>query len=151
MPNSLEKQLFDSAKTYYLGATILMKPPALPGMPDLLAQPAVTCAALSLKLYLKCLLSLENKDREDAIYHIADLFRPLNDVTKKTVLKKFGEFSNSELTSEELLKHLDALDNSFDKWRYIHTDDANNVNIEDLEEMILAVKAAILTAKPGWA
>lgn len=150
MPTSQEKQWFDSAKSYYLGATLLMKPPDSPELPAHLAQPAVTCASLSLKLYLKCLLALESKDSEDSLYTIADLYRALGEATKKSVLGKFDEFSNSELTSDELLKHLDALDASLTKWRYIHADDAKNVNLEDLEEMILAVKAAILIKKTEW-
>jgi hypothetical protein len=150
MPNSPEKQWFDSAKSYYLGATLLMKPPETSELPAHLAQPAVTCASLSLKLYLKCLLSIESKDKDDSLYSIGDLYRALSGATKKAVLGKFDEFSNSELTSEELLKHLDALDNSLIKWRYIHVDDAKNVNLEDLEEMILAVKAAILMKKTEW-
>lgn len=150
MPNSSEKQLFESAKAYYLGANLLMKPPAESGLPAHLTQPAVTCAALSLKLFLKCFLALDNKDRDDALFNIAELYRALSDEAKKTVLGKFDEFSNSELTSDELLKHLEALDNAFDCWRYIHADDARNVNLEDLEEMILAVKAAILLRKTEW-
>ena len=150
MPSSQEKQWFDSARSYYLGATLLMKPPESSELPAHLAQPAVTCASLSLKLYLKCLLSIENKDKDDALYTIADLFRALSEATRKSVLEKFDEFSNSELTSDELIKHLDSLDNSLIKWRYIHVDDARNVNLEDLEEMILAVKAAILIVKTEW-
>jgi len=150
MPNSLEKQLFDSAKSYYLGATLLMKPPVSSELPAHSSQPAVTCASVSLKLYLKCLLAIESKDKEDSLYSIADLYRALSEATKKSVLGKFDEFSNSELTSDELLKHLGALDNSLTKWRYIHVADAKNVNLEDLEEMILAVKAVILMKKTEW-
>lgn len=150
MPNSPEKQWFDSAKAYYLGATLLMKPPESSELPTHLAQPAVTCASLSLKLYLKCLLEIERKDKDDSLFGIADLYRALGEETRKAVLGKFDEFSNSELTSDELLKHLEALDNSLSKWRYIHVDDAKNVNLEDLEEMILAVKAVILMGKTGW-
>jgi len=150
MPNSPEKQLFDSAKSYYLGATLLMKPPESSELPAHLVQPAVTCASLSLKLYIKCLLALESKDKEDSLYSIADLYRALSEATKKLVLIKFDEFSNSELTSDDLLKHLEALDASLSKWRYIHVDDAKNVNLEDMEEMILAVKAAVLMKKTEW-
>lgn len=150
MPNSQEKQWYDSAKAYYLGATLLMKPPASSELPAHLTQPAVTCASLSLKLYLKCLLAIESKDKEDSLYGIADLYRTLGEATKKAVLGKFNEFSNSERTSDELLKHLDALDNALIKWRYIHVEDAKDVDLEDLEEMILAVKAAILMKKTEW-
>ncbi len=116
-----------------------------------LMQPAVTCAALSLKLYLKCLLHLEGKDREDRIYRIAELFRNLSDGKKKAVLEKFDEFSNTKLSSDELVRHLDLLDSAFECWRYIHEQDARNVNLEDMEEMILAAKATINAARPDWA
>jgi len=146
----LEKQLFDSAKAYYLGANILMKPPDESGVHSaLLTQPAVTCAALSLKLFLKCLRALDGQDN-DEIYRIAELYRSLRDDTKKTILGKFDEFSNTSLNTAELEKHLEALDNAFIKWRYIHEKDAKSVNLEDLEEMILAVKASILAIRPEW-
>ena len=113
-------------------------------------KPAVTCAALSLKLYLKCLLVLEGKDREDKIYRIAELFRNLSGGKKKVILEKFEEFSNTELSSDELMRHLDLLDNAFERWRYIHEEGARSVNLEDVEEMILAAKATIVASKPDW-
>jgi hypothetical protein len=145
-----ERRLYDSANAYYRGADILMKQSASTAPSLHLVQPAVTCAALSLKLYLKCLLTLEGKDREGTIYRIAELYRGLSDEKKKVILKKFDEFSNSELSTDELMKHLDTLDNAFMKWRYIHEDDARSVNLEDLEEMILAVKATVVSARPEW-
>lgn len=151
MNTPIEKQLYDSANAYYQGATILMKPPELIGTHSaLIIQPAVTCAALSLKLYLKSLLALEKKDKDDNVYRIADLYRNLNESVKMLLLKKFDEFSNTQLTSDDLIKHLDALDNAFVKWRYIHEEDARSVNLEDLEQMILSAKAAIKTIKPDW-
>ncbi len=147
----IERQLYNSANAYYQGATILMKPPDMIGAhSSLITQPAVTCAALALKLYLKALLTIEGKDKEDSIYKIADLYRNFNDDTKKLLLQKFDEFSNTQLTSDGLIKHLEALDNAFVKWRYIHEEDAKSVNLEDMEEMILAAKAAIRTIKPDW-
>lgn len=148
-----ERQLYDSASAYYRGADILMKQSSSSSSsaPSRhLAQPAVTCAALSLKLYLKCLLTLEGKDKEDKIYRIAELFRNLSDGKKKVILKKFDEFSNTELSSDELERHLASLDNAFERWRYIHEEDARSVNLEDLEEMILATKATISASKPDW-
>ena len=59
-----ERQLYDSASAYYRGADILMKQSSAAATSRHLAQPAVTCTALSLKLYLKCLLTLEGKDKE---------------------------------------------------------------------------------------
>lgn len=151
MTTPIEQQLFNSANAYYNGATILMKPPeAIGAHSALIIQPAVTCAALSLKLYLKCLLSLEGKDKEDAIYKIADLYRTLSDDRKKLILQKFDEFSNTGMPENELVRHLEALDNAFVRWRYIHEDDAKSVNLEDLEEMILAAKGTITALKPGW-
>lgn len=151
MNSPLEKQLFNSANTYYQAATILMKPPEALGVQSLLlTQPAVTCASMSLKLYLKSLLTIESKDKEDTIYRIADLFRNLSESVKMLLLKKFDEFSNTQLTSEELITHLESLDNAFVKWRYLHDEDARSVNLEDLEQMILAAKAAINTFKPEW-
>lgn len=151
MNSPLEKQLFNSANAYYQAATMLMKPPEDPGAySSLLAQPAVTCASMSLKLYMKSLLTIEGKDKEDAIYRIADLFRALSESVKMLLLKKFDEYSNTQLTSEELIKHLESLDNAFVKWRYLHDEDARSVNLEDLEQMILAAKAAITTFKPEW-
>lgn len=151
MNTPIEKQLYDSANAYYQGATILMKPPELIGTHSaLIIQPAVTCAALSLKLYLKSLLTIEGKDKEDNIYRIAELYRSFKDDTKKLLLQKFDEFSNTQLTSEGLIKHLEALDNAFVKWRYIHEEDARSVNLEDLEQMILSAKATIRTIKPDW-
>lgn len=148
---SAEKQLYNSATAYYEGATILMfmKLPTSSGKkPVLLAQPAVTCAALSLKLYLKCLLALDGRD--DDIYRIAELYGTLKDGTKKLILEKFDEYSNTALSSDALIKHLEALDNAFVHWRYIHEEEAKSVNLEDLEEMILATKAAINAVKPDW-
>ena len=51
---------------------------------------------------------------------------------------------------EDLIARLEALDNAFIRWRYIHEDDAKNVNLEDMEQMILSAKAAITTLKPDW-
>ncbi len=150
MDNQNEKHMYDSANAYYRGATILMKQTTAADPSQHLVQPAVTCASLSLKLYLKCLLALEQKDREDSIYNIAELYQNLNDEKKKLILAKFDEFSNTQLSSEELLKHLSSLDNAFKKWRYIHEEDARSVNLEDLEEMILAAKATITMSKPDW-
>lgn len=147
----IEQQLFNSANAYYNGATILMKPPAVIGAhSSLIIQPAVTCAALSLKLYLKCLLAIEGKDKEDGIYKIADLYRNLSDGRKKLILGKFDEFSNTRMAEGDLLGHLDSLDNAFVRWRYIHEEDAKSVNLEDLEEMILAAKSTIAELKPEW-
>jgi hypothetical protein len=149
MSASLEKQLFDSANAYYEGANILMKPSSLSSS-RLLIQPGITCAALSLKLFLKCILALEGKDKEDQIYRITELYKTISPVAEKAILEKFDEFSNSQFSSGQLIKHLEALDNAFIKWRYIHEEDARSVNIEDLEQMILAAKAAILAIKPQW-
>ncbi len=145
-----ERHLYDSANAYYRGADILMKQSASAAPSLHLVQPAVTCAALSLKLYLKCLLALEGKDREDTVYRLAELYRGLSDEKKKVILKKFDEFSNAELSADELVKHLDSLDSAFVRWRYIHEDDARSVNLEDLEEMILAAKATVVSARPDW-
>lgn len=145
-----ERQLYDSASAYYRGADILMKQSSSAAASRHLAQPAVTCAALSLKLYLKCLLTLEGKDREDKIYGIAELFRNLSDGKKKVILEKFDEFSNTELSSDELVRHLDSLDNAFERWRYIHEEDARSVNLEDMEEMIPAARATINASRPDW-
>ena len=145
-----ERKLYDSASAYYRGADILMKQSSSAATSHLLAQPAVTCAALSLKLYLKCLLNLEGKDKEDKIYRIAELFRSLSEGKKMAILKKFDEFSNAELSTDELQSHLASLDNAFVRWRYIHEEDARNVNLEDLEEMILATKATINASNPDW-
>jgi hypothetical protein len=151
MDNPTERQLYNSANAYYRGADILMKQ-TLPSAPSQhLVQPAVTCAALSLKLYLKCLLTIEGKDKEDKIYHIAELFRNLSEAKKGLILKKFDEFANTEMSSDELVKHLASLDNAFERWRYIHEADARSVNLEDVEEMILAAKAAIISDRPDWA
>ena len=108
-----ERQLYDSASAYYRGADILMKQSSSSAPSHHLVQPAVTCAALSLKLYLKCLLSLEGKDREDKIYRITELFRNLSDGKKMAILEKFDELSNTKLSSDELVKHLDSLDSAF--------------------------------------
>ncbi len=144
-----EKQLFDSAKAYYEGANMLMKQSTLSASP-LLIQPGVTCAALSLKLFLKCILAIEGKDKEDQIYRIGELYKTISPSTEKVILEKFDELSNTGLTRDQLLKHLDALDNAFVKWRYIHEQDAKSVDIEDLEVMILAAKAAIQNIKTDW-
>ena len=153
MTISFEKQLYDSANAYYQGASLLMlMKPTSPSLqdPTLLVQPAVTCTALSLKLYLKCLLALEGKDKEDSIYKISELYRTLSDDAKKGILQKFDELSNSSLSSKDLMVHLESLDNAFAKWRYIHEEEAKSVNLEDLEEMVLATKAAIDHIKPDW-
>ena len=149
MSDTLEKELYDSAKAYYEAANLLMKPSSLETT-HLLIQPGVTCAALSLKLFLKCILAIEGKDKEDQIYRIVELYNSISREMEKTLLEKFDEFSNTQLTREQLLKHLEALDSAFVKWRYIHERDAKSVNIEDLEEMILAAKAAIQTLRPEW-
>ncbi len=151
MTMPMEEKLFRSANAYYQGATILMKPPEMIGShSSLIVQPAVTCAALALKLYLKSLLIIEGKDREDTIYQVANLFRGLSDSVKMLLLQKFDEYSNTQLSSEDLIARLEALDNAFIRWRYIHEDDAKNVNLEDMEQMILSAKAAITTIKPDW-
>ena len=54
------------------------------------------------------------------------------------------------MTPDELLKHLESLDGAFDRWRYIHEKDAKNVNVEDLDEMILAAKSMITAGNPEW-
>ena len=147
-----EKQLYVSANAYYQGATILMRPPEGLGIHSAqLVQPAVTCAAMSLKLYLKCLLAIEGKDKEDTIYRISELYRNLAESAKQLILRKFNEFSNTNLSSDDLIRHLEALDAAFVKWRYIHEEYAKSVNIEDLEEMTLAAKATVIALKPDWA
>jgi hypothetical protein len=146
----VEQQFYQSANAYYQGATLLMKPPVAGEPNPFLIQPAVTCAALSLKLYLTSLLALEAGDREDTISNIADLYRSLSSRQKDALLRKFDELSNTQMSSDELIKHLEALDNAFVRWRYIHEEDARSVNLEDLEEMILAVKATIGSLKPEW-
>jgi hypothetical protein len=152
MDSLTERQLFDSANAYYRGADLLMKQslPSPATTSHHLVQPAVTCAALSLKLYLKCLLALEGKDKEDNVYHIAELYKTLSDGKKGLILKKFDEFANTELSSDELVKHLASLDKAFERWRYIREEDARSVNLEDMEEMILAAKAAIIVDRPEW-
>lgn len=151
MTMPIEQQYYQSANAYYQGATLLMKPPDTGAQPNpLLVQPSVTCAALSLKLYLKSLLALEGGDREDAFTNIADLYRALSGGQKDALLGKFDEMSNTKMSSPELISHLEALDNAFVRWRYVHEEDARSVNLEDLEEMILAVKATICSLKPEW-
>lgn len=153
MTTSIEEQLFQSANSYYQGATILMlmKPSSstVEGQ-DLLVQPAVTCAALSLKLYLKCLLVLEGSDKDDELNQIAALFEGLSENSRSMILRKFDEMSNTALSSNDLMTHLKALDNAFGKWRFILEKEAQSINLEDLEEMVLAAKATILTLKPDW-
>ena len=147
----VEQQFYQSANAYYEGAMILMKPPDTGGKTnEFLVQPAVTCAALSLKLYLKSLLALEGIDKEDAIYSIADLYRSLSSKFKEALLNKFDEMSNTQITSDELIRRLETLDNAFVRWRYVHEEDARSVNLEVMEEMILAVKATIGSMKPEW-
>lgn len=151
MTASLEKQLFDSAKAYYLGANIIMKPSnSSPADSHLLIQPAVTCAALSLKLFLKCMRALDGSDKDD-IYRIAELYRSLSEAMRSRFLQKYDEFSNTPSSSDDLIRHFEALDNAFINWRYIHEDDMKSVNIEDLEEMILAAKATITSIRTDWA
>ncbi len=141
---------YNSANAYYLGATILMKPSKQADGTFLsMAQPAVTCAALALKLYFKCLLALEDNDSDDPM-PLAGLFRRMKDETRKTLLVRFDEFSNTALSSDELLKHFETLDTAFARWRYIHEQDAKSVNLEDLDEMILAAKSMITAANPDW-
>ena len=141
---------FSSANAYYLGATILMKPPKVAVATSLsMAQPAVTCAALALKLYLKCLLALEDNDSDDPM-PLAGLFLRLKEGTRKALLARFDEFSNTAMNSDELLKHLESLDIAFDRWRFIHEREAKNVSVEDLDEMILAAKSMITTRNPEW-
>lgn len=141
---------YNSANAYYLGATILLKSQEQAAGSFLsMAQPAVTCAALALKLYLKCLLALEDNDSDDPM-PLAGLFRRLKEGTRTTLLARFDEFSNTSMNSEELLKHLEALDSAFDRWRHIHEKDAKNVNVEDLDEMILAAKSMITAGNPDW-
>jgi len=141
---------YNSANAYYLGATILMKPQEQASVPVLsMAQPAVTCAALALKLYFKCLLALEDNDSDDPM-PMTGLFGRMKDETRKTLLARFDEFSNTALSSHELQKHLEALDTAFARWRYIHEQDAKSVNLEDLDEMILAAKSMITAANPEW-
>ncbi len=150
MTMPVEQQFYQSANAYYQGAMLLMKPPS-DGEPNpFLVQPAVTCAALSLKLYLKSLLALEGADRDDAFTSIVELYRSLSGGRKEALLKKFDELSNTQMTSDELVRHLEALDNAFIRWRYVHEEDARSVNLEDLEEMILAVKATIGSIQPEW-
>lgn len=151
MGTTYEQQLYNSAKAYYQGAEILMhKISPESTTAHLLMQPAVTCASLSLKLYLKCLLAVEGQDGEESIYNIADLYRNLKEETKQTILGKFDEFSNTSLSNDDLLKHLEGLDSAFARWRYIHEDDARSVNLDDLDQMILAAKATINAARPDW-
>lgn len=138
---------YQSANAYYEGATLLMKPPEREGLS--LVQPAVTCAALALKLYFKSLLALEDNDSDDLL-PLAALYGRLADGTRQNLLGRFDELSNTSLNAEELLKHLEALDAAFDRWRHLHEQDAKNVNLEDLEEMILAAKSMITAANPGW-
>lgn len=150
MTASLEKQLFDSAKAYYLGANIIMKPSSSSATDShLLIQPAVTCAALSLKLYLKCMRALDGNDKDD-IYRIAELYKSLSEEMRNRLLQKYDEFSNTPSSSAELITHLEALDNAFVNWRYIHEDDVKSVNLDDLEEMILAAKATITSINTDW-
>ncbi len=140
---------YNSANAYYLGATILMKPQDGAGGVLSTAQPAVTCASMALKLYLKSLLALEDNDSDDPM-PLAALFKRLKEGTRKDLLARFDEFSNTAMTGDELVKHLESLDNAFIRWRYIHEKDARNVNLEDLDEMILAAKSCITAANPDW-
>ncbi len=139
---------YSSANAYYLGATILMKTQEQEAGSFLpMAQPAVTCAALALKLYFKCLLALEDNDSDEPM-PLAALFGRMKEETRKTLLVRFDEFSNTALSSDELVKHFEKLDTAFARWRYIHEQDAKSVNLEDLDEMILAAKSMITAANP---
>jgi hypothetical protein len=141
---------FNSANAYYLGARILMKPPKdSDTQPLSMVQPAVTCAALSLKLYFKCLLALEDNDSDDPMPLVA-LYERLKNNTRAAFLNRFDELSNSTMNSAELVKHIAALDDAFARWRFIHEKDAKSVNLEDLEEMVLALRSLITEFNPGW-
>ncbi len=141
---------YNSANAYYIGARILMKPSQAPDTPPLtMVQPAVTCAALALKLFFKCLLAMEDNDSDDPM-PLGALFRRLKDGTREALLKRFDELSNTTMNSAELLKHIEALDNAFVRWRYIHEQDAKSVSLDDLEELILAIRSMITEANPGW-
>ena len=138
---------YKSANAYYLGATTLMEKgsASAPGLS--MAQPSVTCARLALKLYFKCLLAHEDNDSDESML-LAALFRRLKAETQKTLLARFDEFSNTELSSSEFMKHIEALDNACAKWRFIHEQEAKNVNLEDMGDMILAAKSVITAANP---
>ncbi len=141
---------YNTANAYYLGAKILMKPSHEADVPALtMVQPAVTCAALALKLYFKCLLAHEDNDSDDPMPLVA-LFRRLKDGTRDALLKWFDELSNTTMNSAELLKHIEALDTAFARWRYIHEQDAKSVSLDDLEELILAVRSMVTEAHPDW-
>ncbi len=88
----IERQFYDAANAYYQGARILMhheEPSDTSATACDLAYPAVHCVALSLKLYLKCLLAFEGKDRDNVIDQLADLYQGLDDETQSLMsLKK---------------------------------------------------------------
>lgn len=144
MSKRTDRQLYDTADAYHRAALVLMHNRLSTDAPDtgnVLAHPAVYCAALSLKLYLASLSAREGI-RGDMPACLADFYERLDDALKGRLLEKFEEYSNTALSSADLAGRLSMLDSAIFTWGYF-LEEAEVVDLDELDEMILATKATI--------
>lgn len=140
----IDRQLYDTANSYHQAALVLMHNKMSSDTPATgvdLTHPAVFCATVSLKLYLASLSVLGERGRGMPAC-LSDLYESLDDTTKNRLIEKFDEYSNTASTSVDLAGRLRMLDDAVITWRYF-LGEAEAVNLDELDEMILATKATI--------
>ena len=145
--------VFDTASAFdrayhILSATLTDKPYVRAPSP-----PLYTCAALSLELYLKCLLIIEHGSYiED--HDLSKLFNLLRSQTKRALKKRYAKWVKEETVFPELLNFttfealLEACKLTFTKGRYSFE---LNPFSWTLDGLTVATKERILRLHPDWA
>ena len=123
--------------------------------------PGLTNLALSLEIYLKCLLALERNGRRFGGHLLyKELYRHVRSDNQALISKYYEEYEDGRSGSAAVLRQLykaptfaDTLleaQNAFVAWRYSYEEETIKVLPKGFDSCVAAVRRVILEQKPQW-
>lgn len=141
MANDTTQQMANAAKAFLLAAERCMEMRLVNGSQQMLAAPSVVNLALSVEIYMKCLLAL-NEIKIPKCHLLRDIFNKLPKNIKSEISSKMiKEISKLEQTISEM-------PDIFILWRYIYEQKTCSANIKFLTDLANAMQFIIDSTKP---
>ena len=146
---------FRGARDFFLAAQLLgarRKDPEVEASREPWSlQAYVTCTAFALELVLKARLLVDGKEvpkgRDGHSY--TALFRALPEGTRADVVGRLA-FSSGPATETDLVDVLQAMERTFETWRYMYEGKTVPFNEHNMTEVFRAVQASIIEARPDF-
>jgi len=112
--------------------------------------PAITCAALSLELYFKCLISVEGMVAPKG-HKFSKLLMQLTNKSRNLIYQEFKNLTKApSLTEDEFVSSLTEIDDVYTNSRYIFEHDNLSIDMNQIDATIQAVKSAIKSKHPEF-